>query len=139
MLRQFWYERLMFEKQIKEMQDREEPSEPIFTVKDCGMPEFNGKYYIDTAHNGGFMDGKHCYRKNGIGDAGGECTIEWFARSGSWYMTKNYDVRVYYIVKSNADQPPTSGWEVRGFGMGSPPELVYEGSDVPNFFLLLYE
>ena len=29
----------VFEQQIKEMQDREEPSQCIFTVKGCGMAE----------------------------------------------------------------------------------------------------
>ena len=61
------------------MQDREEPPQPIFTVKDCGMAEFNGKYYVDTDHKGGFRSGKRCYRKDGVGDAGSEflCDFVW--------------------------------------------------------------
>ena len=123
------------------MQDRGEPPQPILTVKDCGMIEFNGTYYIDTAHRNGFVKGKRCYRKNGTGDAwGSECTIEWSGfLDNRWYMTKNFSDEVYYRVSSNADQPPTNGWEVRsGGGSGSPPQLVYEESDVPNFYRFLY-
>ena len=121
------------------MQDREEPTQPIFTVKDCGMTEFNGKYYVDTEHNDGFRMGKPCYRKDGVGDAGSECTVECYENfvAGYWCMTKNYGTS-YFSVKSDADQPPTSGWGACRKRWGSPPQLVYEGNDVPNFYLLLY-
>ena len=122
------------------MQDREEPPQPIFTVKDCGMAEFNGKYYVDTDHKDGFVNGKHCYRKNGVGDADSESTIEWYAYlGGTWYMTKNFKLSYrYYSVESDADQPPTSGWIIAEYGSGSPPQLVYEESDVPNLYVILY-
>ena len=117
------------------MQDRVEPSQPVFTVKDCGMAEFNGKYYVDTAQ--GIRRGKRCYRKDVLANAGSECTVEWYDIGlGSWYMTKNHGGDGYYYVRSGADQPPTSDWRVTPNGSGSPPELVYEGSDVPNFYLL---
>jgi len=124
-----------FTKQIKAMQDQEEPSKPIFTVKDCGMVEFNGKYYLDTAHNDGFKNGKRCYRKNGVGDAGSERTIEWKYNEfggGYWYMAKNYGTSYYYHIYSDAEQPPTSGWKVNFKGLGSPPQLMYEGNDAGN-------
>ena len=38
-----------------------------FTVKNCGMAEFNGKYFVDTSKVG--WTGKHCYRKKGVGNA----------------------------------------------------------------------
>ena len=120
------------------MQDREEPSQRIFTVKGCGMAEFNGKYFVDTGHENGFMNGKRCYRRDGVGDAGSECTI-YHNGMGWWLMCENYSMfKVYYYVQSDADQPPTSGWDVGIHGSGSPPRLVYEGNDVPNFYLLLY-
>ena len=117
------------------MQDREDPPQYIFTVKDCGNTEFNGTYYVDIDHDGGFVNGKRCYRKNGVGNAGSECTIEW--GSGKWYMTKNYGNAVFCRVFSTAEQPPTSGWELYK-GSGSPPQLVYEVSNVLNFYLILY-
>lgn len=122
------------------MQDLGSSFGPVFTVKGCGMAEFNGKYFLDTAHNDGFSNGEFCYRKNGVGDAGDECTVE-NDGSGVWYMTKNYKGTaansLYYFAGSNSKQPPTNGWKVLD-GLGPPPQFVYEAvtsmiSDVPNF------
>ena len=104
------------------------------------MVEFNGKYFVDTDHKNGFMYGKRCYRRDGVGDAGSECTIYYHsgAFGGWWFISKNYGP-FHYRVKSDADQPPTSGWVVvPPLGSGSPPQLVYEGSDVPNFYVIFY-
>ena len=117
------------------MQDREEPSQHIFTVTGCGMAEFNGKYFLDTDRMNGYENGKRCYRKDGVGDTGSECTI-FYGGYGWWAMTKDYDPPCYYSVESRADQPLTSGWTAT-FGSGSPPKLVYGGSDVPNFYVIL--
>ena len=131
----------VFEKQSKELQDREEQPQSIFIVKDCGMPEFNGKYYVDTddtAYNSYLCSraGTLLYRKNDVDDTGKACTIGW--AFGFWDMTKNYGTYTYYKVKANGDQPPTSGWEVGSFGLAPPPQLVYEVSNMPSFYLLLY-
>ena len=100
------------------------------------MAEFNGKYYLDTAHRNGFKYGKRCYRKDGVGDAGDDCTIQ-YGGVGWWNMGKNYHGKLYYSVKSDADQPLTSGWVIDSSGSGSPPQLVYAGSDVPSFYVIL--
>merc|ERR1719483_17752 len=107
------------------MQDREETSQYYFTVKGCGMDEFNGNFFVDIAHENGFRHGKRCFRKKSVGDAGSECVIYHYHGNGWWYMKKRYDGALYYSVKSDADLPPTSGWMVNSEGSGSPPQLEY--------------
>ena len=99
------------------------------------MAEFNGKYFLDIAHENGYEYGKRCYRKDGVGDDGNDCTI--YYGGGWWFMGKNYDGLLDYSVKSDADEPPTSGWIVDSSGSGSPPQLVYAESDVPSFYVIL--
>ena len=70
------------------MQDREEPSQHVFTVKGCGMAEFNGKYFVDTGYENGFRNGKRRFRKDGVGRAGSQCTIQ-YNGEGWWFMRKH--------------------------------------------------
>ena len=121
------------------MQDRKEPSQPIFTVKDCGCAEFNGKYFVDYGRVASSFSGKVSYRKNGAGDAESECTIEF--GEGLWLMTKNYGSQKFYSAASATytNQPPTGGWKALIPGSAPPPQLVYEADDVPNFYFFLYE
>ena len=95
------------------------------------MAEFNGKYFVDSAHGNGF------YRKDGVGDAGSECVVWYSDFLYQWLMGKE-DGPAYYFVDSRGDLPPTTGWNVRHQGSGSPPQLVYGGSDVPNVYVILY-
>lgn len=121
----------IFEQQSKGMQDREEFPQPVFSVKDCELNELNGKYFVDTAENNGFRNGKHCYQKDGPGDDGGECTVYHNGVSG-WFASK-YDI-AHYWVASNDDQPPTNGWRDSIDG-DSALELVYGVSDVSKFYV----
>merc|ERR1719285_1639621 len=118
------------QKPVKGMQDREEPPQHVFTVKDCGMDFLNGKYYVDTAHKSGFINRKRCYRKNGVGKAGDVFTMSHSRSFGCWYMSKQYRVKSpLYKVQSNSDHPPTTGWVVGDSGSGSPLKLVYAEND----------
>jgi len=114
--------------QSTRMQDREESAVHVFTVKGCDVPEFNGNYFVDIAHNNGFQNGKRCYRKNGVGNAGSECTIYYASFpsvGGVWTITKNYGNLGYYEIYSNSEQPPKTGWSAMS-GSGSLPRLVFK-------------
>ena len=125
---------LMSEQEYNRMKNREEFSQHVFTVEGCGMDEFNGKYFVDIAKNNGSINGRHCYRKDGVGNAGSECTIEYVSGIGEagWFMRKNYSYAIYYFVLGDTEQPSTSGWEVSN-GDGPPPQLVFEVTDLLNF------
>ena len=126
---------LIFEQESKGMQDQENPFQHVFTVEGCGMTEFNGKYFVDTAHENGLVNGKRCYRRDGSSDGGSECTI-WF-KSNLWSMGKYYGSKYYFVI-SGADIPPTSGWKKTSSGSVPPPQLVYGESDVPNFYFFVW-
>jgi len=122
------------------MQNADEQFQTILTVKDCGTADFNGEYYVDFAHENGFIQGKRCYRKKGTSDDAIESTIEWrvyagasISRprgSGSWNMTKNYGRNPYYATRitcfADSEKPPTTGWKVEGQVLNPPPKIEYE-------------
>jgi hypothetical protein len=94
----------------------------VFTVSGCTVSEINGTYVVDTAKDGGALNGKPCYRKDAAGSAGGEPTVNF--SNGSWYMCMNHSGS-WYKVSSSADLPPANGWITGANGIGSPPQLVF--------------
>ena len=106
--------------------------QPVFTVKGSELADLNGKYFVDTAKNNGFMNGKHRYRKDEVASDGSVSTV--FHYGGEWRIGSEY-LTSAYIVESNTDQPPTSGW-TDTVGIDSPVQLVYEMSDVTRYFVV---
>lgn len=90
----------------------ETKSEDEIVVTGSGLAEFNGRYQRQEEK----LNGKNKYRKLD----GSDHTINW--SKGNWFLAKNYN-NSWYLVGSNDDHPPATGWTVGGRGTAPAPNV----------------